>query len=85
MAKFEYIITDNLGIHARPAGKLVKLAKSFNCNINIQSKGVDADLKKLFAVMGLGVKKEDTIIISCEGENETEAAAALEEFLKENL
>ena len=31
MKEFKYVITDPEGIHARPAGELVKAAKEFNC------------------------------------------------------
>ena len=34
MKTFEYTITDELGIHARPAGMLVKEASEFTCSIN---------------------------------------------------
>ena len=85
MTKFTYIITDELGIHARPAGQLVKLAKSFSCDIALECKGNSADLKKLFAVMGLGAKKGDAIVVSCDGEGEADASSTLEDFLKQNL
>lgn len=85
MRTLSYTISDELGIHARPAGKLVKEAKSFGCNITIECKGESADAKKLFAVMGLGVKHGDQIVVSCDGDNEEEAVDALERFLKLNL
>ena len=36
MKEFKYVITDNEGIHARPAGELVKLAKSFEASVMIE-------------------------------------------------
>ena len=38
MKEFKYVITDNEGIHARPAGELVKLAKSFESSVMIERK-----------------------------------------------
>ena len=85
MKTFTYAITDPAGIHARPAGLLVKEAKKFESKISV-AKGVrKADLKKLFAVMGLGVKQGETITIEVEGADEEAAAAAVEAFLKANL
>ncbi len=85
MKTFAYAITDPAGIHARPAGLLVKEAKKFESKISV-AKGVrKADLKKLFAVMGLGVKQGETITIEVEGADEEAAAAAVEAFLKANL
>ena len=85
MKTFAYAITDPAGIHARPAGLLVKEAKKFESKISV-AKGVrKADLKKLFAVMGLGVKQGEMITIEVQGADEEAAAAAVEAFLKANL
>ena len=80
-------MTAEAGIHARPAGLLVKKAASFKSNIKIlhEQRGSEADLKRLMAVMALGVKQGDGIVLSVDGEDEEEAANALEAFLKENF
>lgn len=85
MKEFTYTITDTEGIHARPAGELVKLAKEYGSSISIIKDGKKADAKKLFGLMGLGVKQGMEITIQAEGADEEAAAAALEAFLKENL
>lgn len=85
MKTFTYTITDTVGIHARPAGALVKEAKKFASSLTAAKGEKKADLKKLFAVMGLGVKQGETITVAAEGADEAAAAAALEAFLKENL
>jgi phosphocarrier, HPr family len=87
MKKINYTVTAEAGIHARPAGLLVKKAASFKSNIKIlhEQRGSEADLKRLMAVMALGVKQGDSIVLSVDGEDEEEAADALEAFLKENF
>ncbi|HIX59536.1 MAG TPA: HPr family phosphocarrier protein [Candidatus Blautia gallistercoris] len=85
MKQFTYTITDEVGIHARPAGLLVKAAKGFSSKVMIQKDGKSVDVKKLMALMGLGVKCGDTVEITVEGEDEAAAAEALEAFFKENL
>lgn len=85
MKEFTYVITDAEGIHARPAGELVKKAKEFTAAISILKDGKKADAKKLFGLMGLGVKQGMEITVQAEGEDEAAAAAAMEAFLKENL
>lgn len=87
MKKINYTVTAEAGIHARPAGLLVKKAASFKSDIKIlhEQRGSEADLKRLMAVMALGVKQGDSIVLSVEGEDEEEAANALEAFLKENF
>lgn len=85
MKTFEYTIKDELGIHARPAGLLVKEAKSYDSVIRITKDGKSAEAKKLMALMGLGVKKGDTVTVSVEGGDEEAVAEKMEEFFKSNL
>ena len=85
MRTFEYAIIDELGIHARPAGELVKLAKEYTSTVSVIKEGKKADAKKVFGLMGLGVKNGMEITVQIEGEDEDTAAAAVETFLKENL
>ena len=85
MKSFDYVITDEVGIHARPAGLLVNEAKSYDSVIRITKDGKSAEAKKLMALMGLGVKKGDTVTVSVEGGDEESVAAKMEEFFKSNL
>lgn len=85
MQQFSYVITDEIGIHARPAGMLVKEAKNFKSKITLSGKEKTADATKLMAVMSMGIKCGDTVEVSIEGEDEAAAAAELETFFKENL
>lgn len=86
MKEFKYVITDEAGIHARPAGLLVKEADKFASNIEIETEsGKSADAKRLFAVMGLGVAKGDTITVKIDGEDEDTAYGAVSDFLKSSL
>lgn len=85
MKEFKYVITDKEGIHARPAGEFVKAAKAFSSSVKVEKGGKAVDAKKIFGLMGLGVKCGEEIIVRLEGEDEETAAAALESFLKENL
>ena len=85
MKSFTYTITDQKGMHARPAGMLVKKAKEVPCDIRIEANGKGADARKMFAVMGLGIKAGDTVTITAAGDQEEAAAAELEAFLKQSL
>lgn len=85
MKEFNYIITDAIGIHARPAGLLVKAAKAFNSRITLEANGKSADATRLMAVMGLGVKCGTEVVVKAEGEDEDAAIAKMEEFVKTNL
>lgn len=85
MTQFSYEIKDAAGIHARPAGLLVKLAGTFQSDITIECGGKKASAKKLFAVMGMGIKCGSAVTVTAEGADESEAAKQLETFFKENL
>lgn len=85
MKEFEFVVTDPQGIHARPAGLLVKGAKKFESNISVFKGARKGDLKKIFTVMALGVKQGEAIKVQVEGADEEQAASAVEAFLKENF
>ena len=77
MKQFAYVITDPVGIHARPAGMLVKEAKQFSSKIMLQKGEKAADATRMMSVMGLGVKCGDTLSVSIEGADEDAAAGAM--------
>lgn len=85
MKQFTYTITDPEGIHARPAGVLVKQAAGYACAVKIEKAGRAVDAKRIMGVMSLGVKCGMEITVTCDGEGEDVAIAELETFFKENL
>lgn len=85
MQKFSYVIKDEVGIHARPAGLLVKEAKKYESTITIVKDVKSAAATKLMAVMGLGVKCGDTVEVEVEGADEETACAEIKAFFEANL
>lgn len=85
MKQFIYTITDELGLHARPAGLLVKEAKKYESRITIAKDGKSAEAKKLMAVMALAVKCGNVVEVSVEGSDEDAAAEGMKDFLEKNL
>lgn len=85
MVNFKYVITDEAGIHARPAGLLVKAAKAAGAKITLECEGKSADATKLMAIMAMGVKGGKEVTVTVEGDNEADAAKELEQFFKDNL
>ena len=85
MTNFSYVVTDEVGIHGRPAGVLVKKCSEFQSKITISCKGKSADAKRIMGVMSLGAKKGDTVEVAIDGADEADAKAALEAFFKENF
>lgn len=85
MKTFEYTITDEVGIHARPAGLLVKEAKKYEDVITVTKGDKSAEARKLMALLGLCVVKGDTVTVSVEGANEDTTVVEMEKFFKENM
>ena len=86
MKQFIYTITDPVGIHARPAGSLVKEVKSFaGTTVTITKGEKSVNATKLMALMGMGIKQGDTVTVTVEGENEDSVAATLEGFFRKNF
>lgn len=86
MKEFTYTITDPLGIHARPAGLLAKVAKGYGDTVVTVTKDVaTVKASQLMKLMGLGVKQGDQVTVAAEGLAEDDAIAAMQKFFEENL
>ena len=86
MKSFTYVIQDPLGIHARPAGLLVKVVKEFaDTEITLTTGDKTVKGTQLMKLMGLGVKTGDSVTVTAEGASEDAAIAAMEQFFKSNL
>lgn len=85
MKEFKYTITDPEGIHARPAGELVKACKEFSSRITLTKDGKSGDCKKIFSIMALAVKSGNEITMTFEGEDEEAAFDKVLEFMKANM
>lgn len=85
MKKFQYVITDEIGLHARPAGLLVKEAKKFESRIQVTKGDCSAGADRLMALLGLGIKCGDRVEVTMEGPDEEQALEALKAFFEKNL
>ena len=85
MKSFTYTVQDELGLHARPAGLLVKEAKKYEAECTITKDGKTKKLTQLMMLMSLGVKQGETVTVTAEGADEDAAIAGLKEFFEANL
>lgn len=85
MKQFSYRISDPAGIHARPAGFIVKEAAKYGSEIKISVNGKTADAKKIFSVMSLGAVNGDEMTVSISGSDEDKAEEALRRLINEKL
>ena len=70
MKEFTYTIKDSVGIHARPAGLLVKCASMFKSEILLTKGEKCVDAKKIFSVMTLGAKQGDEVTVKINGSDD---------------
>ncbi|MCR4650353.1 MAG: HPr family phosphocarrier protein [Lachnospiraceae bacterium] len=85
MKSFNYVITDEVGIHARPAGQLVQAVKALTSKVTIEANGKSAEATKLMMVMALGAKKGTEVTVKVEGADEDADVVKVEEFFKANF
>lgn len=85
MKNFNYVVKDEVGIHARPAGLLVKEAKKYQSKVVIVKGGKKAEATKLMALMGLGVKCGDAVDVEITGDDEAAAYEGMKTFFENNL
>ena len=85
MRSFNHKIKDQLGIHARPAGMLVKTARELDSEIVVTKGEKSASAVKLIAVMGLGIKHGDEITVKIDGGDEEKSERIIKKFFEENL
>lgn len=85
MKSFQYVITDEVGIHARPAGLLVKEAKKYTSKLTLEYNEKSAELTKLMGLMALGVKHGAEVTVTAEGEDEDTAIKEIEAFFKSTM
>lgn len=85
MKEIKYVITDPMGMHARPAGMLVKAVAGYASKITVTAPTGTADAKRLMALMRLAAKQGMELTFTIEGADEEKAATELQAFLSANL
>ncbi|HET8667245.1 MAG TPA: HPr family phosphocarrier protein [Terriglobales bacterium] len=81
MIEKEVTIVNKLGLHARATAKLVSLASRFRARITVTRNNRQADAKNMMAVLLLGAGKGTILRLSADGEDESEALAAIIELI----
>ena len=86
MIEKTFVITNETGLHARPATLLVQASGKFVSEITLQYKEKKVNLKSIMGVLSLGIGKGSEITITIEGGDEELAMKELEETIRqENL
>ena len=86
MQQFTYTVHDPLGIHARPAGIIAKMAKPYADTVITITKGEKSvKASQLMKIMSLAAKNGDEVTVTVEGPEEDAAFEAVKSFFEANL
>ncbi len=81
MVSREVLISNNIGLHARPATFFIQKANSFKSSIWVEKEERRVNAKSLLGILSLGIVKGMTITIMAEGADENEAVEGLVELI----
>ena len=82
MPEKEVKLTNEVGLHARPAAVFSKAAAGFSADVTVAKGGQEANAKSIMAVLKLDVKKGDAVTIATEGADAEEALKELVTLLE---
>ncbi|MBG56137.1 MAG: phosphocarrier protein HPr [Deltaproteobacteria bacterium] len=82
MLSQEITIVNRLGLHARAAAQLVRMANEYPCDINLDKDGQISNAKSVMEVLMLGATSGTSLKISANGEKEDEALKAIIELFE---
>lgn len=77
MIKKDITITNELGIHARPAGMIANTSSRFACDIKLVKEGMEVNAKSIMGIMTLAAGRGSVIEVTAKGKDEAEAVAAI--------
>ncbi len=83
MKKIAITVKDPAGMHARPASILSKEAGKFASDITIEYGEKQSNMKSIMGILSMGIQADSDIVISIEGDDESDAHVALETVLKD--
>lgn len=85
MKEFKCTVQDKNGLHARPAGMLAALAKTFESDVTVKAGLKEADGKRLLSLMSLGAKHGTELLFTISGKDEDVAEKALKDHCENKL
>jgi phosphotransferase system HPr (HPr) family protein len=74
-------VTLGADLHARPAGQVARIAATFSAAVSLSLADRSADARSVLAVMGLGARAGETVLVTASGPDAASAATAIEQVL----
>lgn len=78
----DFLVSNKLGIHARPAALFVKTANRFNCDIFVEKDGERVNGKSIMGLMMLAAGPGSKLTVHAQGNDATQALAEIEQLIK---
>ena len=85
MKQYTVTVKWRAGLHARPAGDIVKTANKFKSKIIIKKDSIEVDGKSIFGIMMLGATYKTNLVLIIEGSDEEEAVKAIADLFEKNI
>jgi phosphocarrier protein len=85
MEKRELTIVNRLGLHARAAAQLVQTANRFRCDVTVAKDGEEVNAKSIMGILMLAAPKGAAVVLTADGEDETEALEALGQLINDGF
>ena len=84
MKEVTVVITNESGLHARPATAFTQLAAKFASKVTVVANGKTANAKSILTILTLGATQGTSVVLTADGVDEEAALATLSEFLTIN-
>ncbi len=78
----DFLVSNKLGMHARPAAMFVKTANRFSCDIFVEKDGEKVNGKSIMGLMMLAAGPGSTLTVHAHGQDASQALAELELLIK---
>ena len=85
MVEREILIQNKLGLHARAAAKLVHLANRYSAAVRLRRDHQEVNAKSILGILLLAAGPGTTVVLSCDGDDEKEALAALVQLVEDKF
>ena len=85
MTRFETRIVNRLGLHARAAAQLVRMANGFSSNVHLIKSSQSANAKTIMEVLMLGAVQGEDLVIEANGDDEKEAVESIVKLIDDRF
>ena len=85
MIRIETQIINRLGLHARAAAQLVRMANGYSSEVSLIKSGQTANAKTIMEVLMIGASQGDELMVQANGEDEKEAVMAINQLIDDRF